>query len=52
MAIGIWGQYIYVNRARSVVIVKKSADYDFDVRDHETVEVFRAISAHFDMDPA
>lgn len=44
LAIGIWGQYIYVDRPRAVVIVKTSADYDFDVRDHETVEMFRAIA--------
>ncbi len=48
LAIGIWGQYIYVDRARQVVIVKTSADYDFDTRDHETVAVFRAIAASFD----
>jgi CubicO group peptidase (beta-lactamase class C family) len=48
LAIGIWGQYIYVDRAREVVIVKTSADYDFDTRDHESVEVFRAIASHFD----
>ncbi|MEM8959117.1 MAG: serine hydrolase [Pseudomonadota bacterium] len=48
LAIGIWGQYIYVDRARAVVIVKTSADYDFDTRDHESVAVFRAISASLD----
>ena len=48
LAIGIWGQYIYVDRAREIVIVKTSADYDFDTRDHETVEVFRAIATHLD----
>ena len=47
LAIGIWGQYIYVDRNRDLVIVKTSADYDFDTRDHETVEVFRAIAKHF-----
>ncbi len=44
LGIGIWGQYIYVDRARGVVIVKMSADEDFDDRDHETVAVFRAIA--------
>ncbi|MCR9087605.1 MAG: beta-lactamase family protein [Rhodobacteraceae bacterium] len=48
LAIGIWGQYIYVDRTRAVVIVKTSADYDFDVRDHESVAVFRAIAASLD----
>ena len=44
LAIGIWGQYVYVDRANRVVIVKMSADPGFDTRDHETVAVFRAIS--------
>ncbi|WP_299780619.1 serine hydrolase [uncultured Roseobacter sp.] len=44
LAIGIWGQYIYVDRFRRIVIIKSSADPDFDTRDHETVAVFRAIS--------
>lgn len=48
LAIGIWGQYIYVDQARNLIIVKKSADYDFDVRDHETVELFRVIADAFD----
>lgn len=44
LAIGIWGQYIYVDRVRDVVIVKTSADYDFDIRDYESIAVFRAIA--------
>lgn len=47
LAIGIWGQYIFVDRSKEVVIVKTSADADFDTRDHETVAVFRAIAADF-----
>ncbi len=47
LAIGIWGQYIYVDPARDVVIVKTSADPGFDDRDHETVAAFRAIAASF-----
>lgn len=46
LAIGIWGQYIYIDRAREIVIVKTSSDYDFDIRDHETVALFRAVAAH------
>lgn len=46
LAIGIWGQFVYVHPARRVVIVKTSADAGFDDRDHETVAVFRAIAAH------
>lgn len=44
VAIGIWGQYVYVHPAYGVVIAKTSADYDFDVRDHETIEIFRTIA--------
>jgi len=45
LAIGIWGQYIYVNPARDIVIVKTSVDPLFDERDHETVAMFREIAA-------
>ncbi len=44
VAMGIWGQYIYVHPGYNVVIAKTSADDAFDVRDHETIEVFRAIA--------
>jgi CubicO group peptidase (beta-lactamase class C family) len=44
LAIGVWGQYIYVDPARGVVIVKTSADPEFDDNDHESVAVFRAIA--------
>ncbi len=44
LAIGIWGQYIYIDAVRDVIIVKTSADPDFDDRDHESVAVFRAIA--------
>lgn len=44
LAIGIWGQYIYVDPVNDVVIVKTSADPEFDDRDHESVAMFRAIA--------
>lgn len=43
-AIGIYGQYVYVDPAREVVIVKTSADPDFEDNDHETIAAFRAIA--------
>lgn len=43
-AIGVWGQYIYVDPTRDLVIVKTSADPDFDDNDHESVEAFRGIA--------
>jgi CubicO group peptidase (beta-lactamase class C family) len=45
MAIGVWGQYIYVNPARNVIIVKTAVDPDFDARDMENLTAFRAIVA-------
>ena len=42
--IGIWGQYIYIHPGYDVVIVKTSADYDFDVRDHETIALFLTLA--------
>jgi CubicO group peptidase (beta-lactamase class C family) len=51
-ALGIYGQYIYVNRPARVVIVKTSADRNFEndgaggaLIEAETVEMFRAIAA-------
>jgi hypothetical protein len=44
LAIGVWGQYIYVDPARDVVIVKTSADPLFDDNDHESVAAFRSIA--------
>jgi CubicO group peptidase (beta-lactamase class C family) len=42
-AIGVWGQYIYVNPTKKLIIVKNSVDPGFDLRDMETVAAFRAI---------
>ena len=45
LAIGVWGQYIYIDPAREVIIVKTSVDPEFDDNDHESVAAFRAIAA-------
>ncbi|HVP31186.1 MAG TPA: serine hydrolase [Myxococcota bacterium] len=42
-AIGVYGQYIYVNPVHRVVIVKTSADPGYETRDMETLAAFRAI---------
>lgn len=42
-AIGVWGQYIYVNSKQNLIIVKTSADPGYDTRDPITVAAFRAI---------
>lgn len=47
LAIGVYGQYIYINQPQNVVIVKNSADLDFmDERGSmwETVSFFRAVT--------
>lgn len=43
-AIGIWGQFIYVDPSRDVVIVKTSADPDFWANEYNTILMFRALS--------
>lgn len=46
MAIGVYGQWIYVNPVKKVIIVKTSADPDFMAKNYELkhVELFRAIA--------
>lgn len=43
-AIGIYGQYIYVNKKYDIVIVKSSCDPMVIENDAETIEAFRQIS--------
>lgn len=45
-AIGIWGQFIYVNRDLDLVVVKTSADPDFKAHEFEAIEYFRRIGEH------
>lgn len=42
-AIGIWGQFVYINPEQNVVIVKSSADPNFKSNEYETIKVFRQI---------
>ncbi len=46
LAIGVYGQFLYVNPARQVIIVKVNADPDFMSENYELkhVEFFRAIA--------
>jgi len=50
LAIGVWGQYIYVYPKENLVIVKTSVDPRFEdnhyEHDDETVELFRSIATH------
>lgn len=45
VAIGIWGQFIYVDPDSQTVIVKLSADPDFKTHEPEAIAAFRAIAA-------
>ena len=49
-AIGIWGQFIYVNRDLNLVVVKTSADPDFKAHEFEAIEYFRRIGEHLAAD--
>lgn len=48
MAIGVYGQFIYVNRLRRVVIAKNSAYIDYnkdgELMEYQAIEAFRAIA--------
>ena len=48
--LGIWGQYVYVNPAKKLIIVKNSVDPEFGVRDRETIAAFRAIGDYLSSD--
>jgi CubicO group peptidase (beta-lactamase class C family) len=45
MAAGVWGQYIYVNPTKALVIVKTSVDPEFDANMDENVALFEAIDS-------
>jgi len=45
LAMGIWGQFVYVHPGHRVVIVKTSTDPGFAGRERETVAAFRAIAS-------
>lgn len=44
IARGIFGQFIYINETRRVVIVRNSIDYSFDGQQLESTKVLRAIA--------
>jgi len=44
LAMGIWGQFVYVHPGHGVVIVKTSTDPDYAGRERETVAALRAIA--------
>lgn len=56
LALGIYGQYIYIDRKNNVVIVKNSADRGFMDNDYESkdlaIAAFRAISKSLSEQPA
>jgi len=48
--LGVWGQYLYVNPAQNLIIIKNSVDPQFDIRDQETIAAFRAIGDYLAAD--
>ncbi|MCW8328736.1 beta-lactamase family protein [Photobacterium sp. SDRW27] len=56
LAIGIYGQYIYINRKADVVIVKNSADINFMENGYESMDyaiaAFRAIAKSLSSEPS
>jgi CubicO group peptidase (beta-lactamase class C family) len=44
LAMGIWGQFVYVHPAHRIVIVKTSTDPGHAARERETLAVFRTIA--------
>lgn len=44
LAVGVWGQYVYVDTDAEVVITKTSTDERFQENDDEVVELFRGIT--------
>lgn len=44
LAMGIWGQFLYVHPGHRIVIVKTSTDAGFATREQETLAVFRSIA--------
>lgn len=49
LAIGVYSQWIYVNRAKKIIIVKTSADPNFMEKDYELkhIEFFRRLSENY-----
>jgi len=47
-ASGVYGQFIWIDPARDLVIVKTSADNDFLTRYNETAAMFEAVSQFYD----
>lgn len=43
-AIGIWGQYIYINPSQNLIIVKNSSDPLFALHELDTIGAFRTIA--------
>jgi CubicO group peptidase (beta-lactamase class C family) len=43
MAAGVWGQFIYVDPSREIVVVKTSVDPEFMAHSDETVAFFEAV---------
>ena len=51
LAMGIWGQYIWVDEKAGVVIARTSVDPNFRLNTEETIVVFRAITKAVSAEP-
>lgn len=47
MAVGIWGQHIYVNRAQKTIVVRAATDPNFGRDGGEPYALYRALSQHY-----
>jgi CubicO group peptidase (beta-lactamase class C family) len=47
-AVGVWGQYIYINPQANLVIVKASSGITTPKEDNEVIALFRAIAKHLE----
>jgi len=50
MAVGVYGQYIWVDSKRNIVIARNAADLDWDGSAPKTFAFFRAIARHYASD--
>lgn len=48
LALGVWGQYIYVNPKKEVVIVKTSTDPNYMKNNDATISFFRSLAHYYE----
>ena len=48
MAVGVYGQFVWIDHKRQLVIARNSADPEWTPRYNKSEAVMRAIAAHYD----